>query len=193
VHDTRSAVFGFSCETAAPFRERTCARMRHPIMPAHTRHTQIIRTRTHNTHTKKNNLSVAFTYAAAPKDMFNFCTCSERGGRCQKRLKLKRHERAALGQRGCQLTMQQPGPTGGGGSGLRSQICRRSTTTTPTLSIVPDLRAVSTSFRAAFCALPSLYTCTPHPPSQPCRSDDRDDAEYKHTCTPVLPLSRRVL
>jgi len=78
VHDTRSTVFGFSCETAAPFRERACARIRHPIMPAHTRHTQIIRARTNNTH-KKNNLSHSFTYAAVPKDMCNFCACSERG------------------------------------------------------------------------------------------------------------------
>ena len=167
MRDTRPTVFEFSCERAAPFRERTCVRIRQPTMPAHTRHTRIIRAHTYNTHTQKNNLSIAFTYAAAPKYMFNFCACSER--RCQTRLQLKRHERAALGQQGCQLTMQQPGPTGGGGSGLRSQICRRSTTTTPTLSRVPDLRAVSTSFRAAFCALPSLYTCTPHSPSQPSR------------------------
>ena len=46
-------------------------------MPAHTRHTQIIRVYTQ--YTQKNNLSVSFTYAEVTKDMFNFCACSERG------------------------------------------------------------------------------------------------------------------
>ena len=170
VHDTRSTVFGFSCETAAPFRERTCVRTytTPDNARAHKAHTN--NPRSHTQYTQKKTICHFHSRMQRfQKTFLIFARVAKEGARCKKRLKLKRHESAALGQRGCQLTMQQPGPTGGGGSGLRSQICRRSTTTTPTLSIVPDLRAVSTSFRAAFCALPSLYTCTPHPPSQPCR------------------------
>ena len=72
-------------------------------------------------------------------------------GRC------KHEDRASIPARSYMM-LQQPDSSGGGG-GLGSQMCRKSTTTTPTLSVVPALSAVSTSLRAATFALPDLCTC----------------------------------
>ena len=57
VHDTRSTVFGFSCETAAPFRERTCVRTYTTPDNARAHKTHTNNPRIHTIHTKKHFVS----------------------------------------------------------------------------------------------------------------------------------------